>query len=205
MGGSQSVGDFCFGDCCAGWRAPTCPGRDLLDEDSAPNRSYGHLRKPVPRVGSLLRRLRAGRAGCLAQPAAFQSTPPWLPLRLLRSRRLRSAVAPPLSFHVVSHVCAGDGRPRPRDPDGADQKPHGPLLAREGMLDICAHRRFVGISPDLRFAIGLPLGFLRLIRLTLRATSRKSSSAFERYAVSAQTSEAVLLRSISRSRSRAPS
>ncbi len=64
---------------------------------------------------------------------------------------------------------------------------------------------FLALALAVRFDIGLPTVFRRWIWLVLPRSARKFSLAFERQAVSAQTSEAVFVGSINPSRNRAPS
>lgn len=85
-----------------------------------------------------------------------------------RNRRLdpRSAsggqtppVEPAPSLDVVGHVREHDGRAGACQADGADDQPHGPLLVREGMLDMRADRRFRRVRPrgPLRHRLSLRL------------------------------------------------
>ena len=79
---------------------------------------------------------------------------------------------------------------------------------REGTFDAGAGRRLRGVgarSAGASACIGLPFGFLRGMRLTLRAARRNALLASERQALSAQTSEAVFVGSINPSRRRVPS
>jgi len=103
-----------------------------------------------------------------------------------------SPVEPAPALHVVGHVGQCHGSARPGEADGTDHQPHDPLLMREGMLDMRAHRGFGRVRP-------------RMVPRPRPMPARYRSFSADRYAVSAQTSEAVLFGSISPSRSRAPS
>ena len=111
--------------------------------------------------------------------------------------KCRSAFMEDQPSEVVREVGQGHLRLSPRQSDRTDEEAVSALLLREDMLDRAAYRGLARVGPRHRRRHRLARRRrLRWIRLTSPCRASQASLSDQRHAVSAQTSDAVFVLSI---------